>query len=166
MAAAPSDSRMDTFKHILYPLNSHLPLSPAPSGAHHPDHLARVQAVLPNPEVHETIERAFKLLQRHRRRARTDELRIKFKAMEVACDDLNEITMPKKGKETYDRAIYVAAAKRPDPWAKPKPVGKRISPEEVWKEARIEGLMPREIWVPTETRGKGWNYEWKRPSSA
>lgn len=116
--------------------------------------------------MYETVERAYKLFQRHKRAKRHGELKEKFKAMEEACDELDRITLGKeKGGEGYDRSIYIQAVKRPDPYAKPKPVGKRISSEEVWKEARIEGLMPREIWVPTETRGKGWNYDWKRPGS-
>jgi large subunit ribosomal protein L40 len=97
--------------------------------------------------------------------------------MESACDELAAITMPVKAKaeageegksqgERYDREIYVKAVKRPDPYLAPKPYGRRISPEQRWKEARIEGLVPRETWVPTETRGKGWNYDWQRPASS
>ena len=172
--AAPPDNKMQHFRQILYPADSHLPKSSAPSGAHHPDHLARLQVLIPNPEVHETVERAFKLLQRHKRTTRSFALRQQFKAMESACDELAGITTPlKSGQELkegesgrYDREIYVKAVKRPDPYLAPKPYGRRISPEQRWKEARIEGLVPRETWVPTETRGKGWNYDWQRPASS
>ena len=160
------DQRMDNLREILYPPNSHLPKSPAPSGSHHKDHLARIQKLVPNPEVYETIERAHKLFKRHEKRIKTDELRVKFLSMEKACDDLHEITIPKQGVEQYNRKIYITAARKPDPWIKPKPTGRRISPLEIWKEARIDGLMPREVWIPTETRGTGWNYDWKLPSGS
>lgn len=165
---------MDLFKHVLYPLDGYAPKSAAPTGAHHPDHLARLAAVVPNSEVHETIERAFKLFQRHKRAKRQAELRVKYKAMTEACDELDKITMPLTKARTkamgedvfepYDRAIFVEAVKRPDPYKRPKHTGRRISSLEIWKEARIEGLMPRETWVPTETRGKGWNYDWQMPA--
>lgn len=167
MATAPPDNKMDHFRQILYPEDRHLLRSASPSGAHHPDHLARLQILVPSPEFHETVERAFKLFQRHKRTARSHSLRMKFKAMEHACDELDKITRPVKAGESgerYDRGIYVEAAKRPDAYAAPKPLGRRISPEQRWKEARIEGLVPREAWVPVETRGKGWNYDWQRPS--
>jgi large subunit ribosomal protein L40 len=167
----PSDSRTDLFRSILYPPGGYAPRSSAPVGAHHPDHLARLSTVLPNSEVYETIERAYKLHRRHKREARHAALKVKYKAMVEACDVLSEITMPEKGPDgaalpKYDRKIYIEAIKRPDPHAKPKPTGRHIAPLEIWQEARIEGFMPRELWIPYETRGAGWNYGWKRPSAS
>jgi large subunit ribosomal protein L40 len=71
-----------------------------------------------------------------------------------ACNQLDQITADTPQRAIYDRAM-----------AKPSPVQiKGKGPEARWLEARIEGLVPREAWVPTETRGKGWNYDWKRPA--
>jgi large subunit ribosomal protein L40 len=85
--------------------------------------------------------------------------------MEEACDELEKMTRSateggegKAPRYLYDRAM-ARARQTPTEGAK----GKKATAESRWLEARIEGLVPREAWVPTETRGKGWKYDWTRP---
>ena len=156
-----TDSRTETIRRSLYPPNTFSPQSASPTGAHHAQSLSRVAAVLHSPEVYETSERAWKLYLRHRRDRKRRELTAKFGAMEDACDALDEVTREEGG---YERLVYTRAMARPDPYAEEKVTGRSSTPGSRWREARLDGLVPREAWVPTETRGKGWDYEWKRPS--
>lgn len=156
-----TDSRTDTIRRSLYPSDTFSPKSSSPTGAHHPQHLERVAAVIHSPEVYETIERAWKLYQRQRRESKAGELRSKYAAMEEACDELESLT---REGGVADRLVYDKAMAKADPYAGERITGRRATPESRWKESRLEGLVPREAWVPTETRGKGWDYEWTRPS--
>ena len=90
----------------------------------------------------------------------------KFAAMEDACDELDRLTQGSEGGEEgkYDRMVYDRAMARANPYALERMTGRRATPESRWREARLDGLVPREAWVPTETRGKGWDYGWRRPS--
>ncbi|WOO80632.1 uncharacterized protein LOC62_03G004157 [Vanrija pseudolonga] len=167
--AAPTDSRLDVLREVLYPGNSAAPGSASPVGARHGNHLARIEAVLPSHEAHETIERAYQLLRRRETEARKRALEAKFASLTAACDELDAVT--KAGgvnRQVYDSAMvrisqasaaYAAAAQG-------IAQGKRKTAESVFIENRVPGLIPREAWVPTETRGKAWNYEWERPSNA
>lgn len=157
-----SDNRTEIIRRSLYPTDSFSPKSAAPTGSHHPQHLERIQAIVHSPEVYETIERAWKLYQRQKREAKKRELSAKYAAMEEACDELESLTKEEGGK--YDRMVYDRAMAKTNPYAGERLVGRRATPESRWKEARLDGLVPREAWVPTETRGKGWDYAWKRPS--
>lgn len=163
---APSDQRLDVLREALYPGNSAAPTSASPVGARHGNYVARVQHVLPSHEAHETIERAYQLLRRRETEARKKALEAKFAALTAACDELDAVTQ-KEGvsRQVYDSAMgrishasaaYAAAAQG-------IAQGKRKTPESTFIENRVPGLIPREAWVPTETRGKGWNYEWTRP---
>ncbi|WVR06818.1 hypothetical protein IAU60_003854 [Kwoniella sp. DSM 27419] len=170
----PSDSRSDLLRQALYPSDSYAPTSSSPTGAYHHDHLARLQSVIPNEEAYETIERAWQLHQRTLRQQRQRALSVKYRSMVEACDELEAITSPsvypdgveaKEGKGgMYHRIVYEHATAdiRQAERKGEQPRGKKTV-EQRWKETRVEGLVPREMWVPTETRGKGWNYEWTRP---
>jgi large subunit ribosomal protein L40 len=81
--------------------------------------------------------------------------------MVEACDELERMT----SEGGYPRAVYERAMARPAQSAGGEDRGRKVSQESKFKEARMEGLVPREAWVPTETRGKAWNYGWKRPGS-
>lgn len=180
----PSDARLDLLRRTLYPSDAHSPSSPSPTGAYSPNHLEKLKTVLPSAEAHETIERAWQLYQRDRREQRARKLEAQFESMKAACDELERITstpppsepspsasedgssaIAKPGKPQYPRYLYDRAMSRLPlfPVETPKVRGAKAGPESRWQEARIEGLVPREAWVPTETRGKGWNYGWKRP---
>lgn len=159
----PSDSRTDTIRQVLYPPNSPYPSSSSPTGEYQPQHAERLQAVVGDAEAHETIERAWKLFQRQKREAHRRSLQAKLDAMTEACRELDEITGSGSKEGKYPRTIYDKAMARPTGRPAEDPRGKKGA-EARWLEARIDGLVPREAWVPTDTRGKGWNYKWKRPS--
>ncbi|WWD17046.1 hypothetical protein CI109_101483 [Kwoniella shandongensis] len=167
-----SDSRSDLLRQTLYPADSYAPTSSSPTGTYHPDHLARLQAVIPSSEAYETIERAWQLYQRTLRKQRQTSLEAKYDSMVKACDELEAITNPANGgaeSETgkggkYHRRVYewATADVRQAERRGEQPRGKKTV-EQRWKETRVEGLVPRESWVPVESRGKGWDYSWTRP---
>ncbi|KAL7422013.1 hypothetical protein Q5752_003786 [Cryptotrichosporon argae] len=153
--AAPSDSRLDVIRSVLYPADA--PARPSPSGVHRPDVLARLRVAVPSPEVAETIERAYALHSRGMREARAASLAAKHAAMVEACDELKRLAEDGAVKnDVYEKAMgrmnHASGGGRP-----------RKTPEDRFVDGRIEGLVPREAWVPVESRGKGWNYEWRRP---
>ncbi|KAL1411588.1 hypothetical protein Q8F55_002552 [Vanrija albida] len=164
----PTDSRLDVLREVLYPANTAAPGQASPVGARHPNHLARIQHVLPSHEAYETVERAYQLLRRRETEARQRALRAKFAALTDACDELEAVTTRGVNRQVYDSAMvrishassaYTAAAQG-------IAQGKRKTAESRFIENRVPGLVPREAWIPTETRGKGWNYEWTRPLNA
>lgn len=112
-----------------------------------------------NAEAHETIERAWRLFQREKRESQREALTAKYDAMVEACNELDAVT----AGGDIPRAVFDRAVARPSGFSE-EAKGKK-GPEARWLEARIDGMVPREAWVPTETRGKGWNYDWKRPAS-
>lgn len=161
----PSDSRTDTIRQTLYPPSSPNPASSSPTGTYRPQHAERVEAVISSAEAHETIERAWRLFQREKRKEKETILTAKFNAMVDACEELDRVTAAEEGGGgRYPRYIYDRAMAKPSFAAPEEARGKKGS-EGRWLEARLEGMVPREQWVPTETRGKGWNYGWKRPGN-
>ncbi|ORX35655.1 hypothetical protein BD324DRAFT_652203 [Kockovaella imperatae] len=183
-APAPSDLKIDAMRASLYPDNSFDRKSVSPVGAHYPNVEEKVRAVIGSPEMYETIDRAWKLHRRIEMAKRRDSLEAQFRAMEEACDELDIITGgpeipvsdasndPKNylkekqltGVAIYPRRLYNAAMVKPDSFAAPRLQGKKIPLEARWKEARLDGLIPREAWVPVDSKGKGWDYGWERPS--
>lgn len=173
-ATPPSDTRSDVIRTHLYPPNTFSPKSSSPTGAHLPDHIARLRAILPNPEVYDTIERAWRVHTRLEKEQRERVLREKWRALEEACDELDSITSPSPsssssthtdaGTSLYPRRIYTRAIARPNPHREELVRGRKATPESRFLEARIEGMVPREAWIGLETRGKGWNYGYKRPA--
>jgi len=167
----PADARVDRIRQVLYPVDAYAPKSTSPTGAHHPQNLERVHAILQHPEVHETIERAWKLHARLKKEAQERSLKARYEAMVEACEELNIITKPRKGEDgqvkesLYPRALYTKAMEKPDPDSLEKLRGRRATPLSRWQESRLDGFFPRDSWVPTETKGKPWNYSWRRPKA-
>lgn len=157
--ALPSDTRTDTIRQTLYPPNAHIPSSASPTGAYHPQYAERVEAVIVDSEAHETIERAWKLFQREKRESQSTILTAKFNAMKEACEELDKVT-----EGTERRYVFERAMARPS-YSPPEEIRGKKGSEARFLETRLEGMVPREAWVPVESRGKGWNYEWKRPGS-
>ena len=70
-----------------------------------------------------------------------------------------------------DPALYRAANEVEDPRARSEEEMELLKtmkgPEKKAAEARIRGLFPREMRVPTDTPPRdGWNYNWSPPSRA
>lgn len=187
--ATPTEGKMEVIRAALYPKEGVAPTSASPMGARHADHERRLRAVAPSAEAHETIERAWNLHRRAVRAARAEALGAKYEAMVEACAELDALTRgpPKSEAEresgdglglgeigegvlpraVYDRAM-VRMAHASAAYAAAKQgiaQGKKKTTESRWLEARPEGIVPREAWVPVDSRGKGWNYEWTRPAN-
>ncbi|EIW65916.1 hypothetical protein TREMEDRAFT_66002 [Tremella mesenterica DSM 1558] len=155
----PLDAKQDALRSLLYPPEASS--SSSPVGSYHPSLLPRLKHVIGDPEVHETIERAYKLHQRLQRETQTRSLQLKYRAMVEACEEL--LRMSEEGeveKNVYDRAMTKSGQSE-----KVEGEIKRGNPEVKWAAARLEGLFPREMGVPVESRGKSWDYGWRRPGS-
>ncbi|TCD70124.1 hypothetical protein EIP91_004853 [Steccherinum ochraceum] len=152
-----SDPRIEIIRRVLYPSN--LRNRASPTGGWRPDVGRRLQRAIPSVQAHETIERAWLLHQRHIRRSRQSELDKKFQSMRNAMEKLREL----------DPVLYRAANELEDPRARSEEETELLKtlkgPEKKAMEARIRGLFPRELRVPTETPSRdGWNYNWTPPS--
>lgn len=101
--------------------------------------------MIPSAEAHETILRAWQLHRRHKREAHSAELARKYNAMRQAVDVLEETD-----KGLWEKAVGGKKYQNVD--------------QSGATNARLEGLVPREMRVPTELpAGKMWDYEWKAP---
>jgi len=80
----------------------------------------------------------------------------KFNAMKEAMDELHRV----------DSRLWMEANKPEDPRARSdaeRELSKQLRTAEVKTlEARIRGLFPRELRIPTDTPSReGWNYDYK-----
>ncbi|CCM03773.1 uncharacterized protein FIBRA_05920 [Fibroporia radiculosa] len=130
------DPKHEIIRRALYPSN--IRNGPSPTGTWRPDVGRRLQRAIPSAQAHETIERAWLLHQRHR-------------AMEV----LREL----------DPKLYLEANKEEDPRVRTNEevaLSKSLrGPERKALEARVRGLFPRELRIPSDTPSRsGWNYDW------
>ncbi|KAJ3750950.1 hypothetical protein DFH05DRAFT_141594 [Lentinula detonsa] len=148
------DPKKETIRRALYPSN--IRNKPTPTGTWRPDVEKALQHAIPSVQAHDTIDRAWLLHKRHIRKRREAETERKFESMRKAMDELASI----------DSHLYMEANKPENPRAR--------SPEEVdllktlkasearASDARIRGLFPRELRVPTDTPSRtGWKYDWK-----
>jgi large subunit ribosomal protein L40 len=130
-------------------------------------------------EVHETINRAWLLHQKQKEKRRQKALQAKYESMRAACEALRQLAVGPhaipSGPRLYDAAMVKpnpnkAAMSEPTPLSSidpAAPIPKRSLAENKYFAARIGGLFPRELPVPTETwkNGERWDYEWKHPDS-
>jgi large subunit ribosomal protein L40 len=149
-----SDPKKDILRRVLYPAN--MRNRPTPVGTWRPDVARAFQRAIPSAQAHDTIERAWLLHKRHQRKQRDAELARKFARMEEAMDELYQL----------DQRLYMEANRPEDPRARSQAevaLAKTLKVSEVRTlEARIRGLFPRELKVPTDTPSRaGWNYEYK-----
>ncbi|GAA6007495.1 hypothetical protein JCM10207_006364 [Rhodosporidiobolus poonsookiae] len=128
------DARIEAIKTTLYETD--------PSDA---DRLAALAKVVPSTEVHETITRAWALHLRHRRESHAAELGRKYAHMRRAIDLLEETDQGLWKQATEGRKFQNVDQSRTT-------------------NARLEGLVPREMRVPTEQPGAQlWDSAWKAP---
>ena len=107
--------------------------------------LAALAKVVPSEEVHETITRAWALHLRHTREAHESDLAKKYQSMRAALDHL----------ESTDTELFELAVG-----------GKKFQNVDQNKatNARLDGLMPREMRVPMERPGTNmWDNDWTAP---
>ncbi|PFH52316.1 hypothetical protein AMATHDRAFT_140334 [Amanita thiersii Skay4041] len=151
---AVGDPKKEIIRKALFPSN--IRNSATPTGTWRQDVGRAIQYAIPSVQAHETIERAWLLHRRHVRKQREEELTRKFECMRGAMEEL----------ERVDKWLYTEANKDEDPKARSAAevaLTKTLRTSEVrTMEARIRGLFPRELRIPTDTPPRtGWNYEWK-----
>lgn len=152
--ANQGDPRTRIIQRMLYPRNG--PRSESPIGVYRMDAKLALRRAVPNPEVHETIERAWLLHQRHKRNARSAELQRKWDSMHRAMEELR----------LFDYRRYLEINNVEDPRVRSDEdtaLLKTIRGQERNViEGRIRGLFPRELRAPTNTPShRSWNYEWR-----
>lgn len=152
-----ADPKLENMRAALYP-PSRLDRSTAPTGLHRPDAPAALERVVTSQEAHETIQRAWVVFSKEKRDAREAEIKRKFDCMKRAMDDL----------EKTDGRLYRIATSKPDPRAVDEETQETLKlyrgAEKRAMEARVEGLFPRDLRIPTDTPSRdGWNYDWKPP---
>jgi hypothetical protein len=116
--------------------------------------VAALKAAVPNLEVHDTIDRAWKLHQRKAREAHSANLKARYDSLQHAMLELQQAS-PR---------LFDAAAAPADnvPSGTKAEEGKVAS-----RQGRIPGLFPRQLRVPTETVGKGaFDEAWERETSS
>lgn len=148
-----SDPGKEIIRRALYPSN--LRNRATPTGGWRHDASRALQFAMPSKEAHETIERAYLLHRRQVRKAREAEVTRKFNCMRDAMEELAEI----------DGHLYLEANKKEDLRERTpaeQTIGKTMKlTEQKALDARIRGLFPRELRVPTDTPSRnGWNYNW------
>jgi large subunit ribosomal protein L40 len=153
-AGGGGDPKLELLRRSLYPSN--IKNRSSPTGTWRPDVAKALQRAIPSVQAHHTIERAWLLHQRHLRKKRDAELARKFECMKNAMKVLAEV----------DPHLYVEANKREDPRGRSDEELELLKSikgsEKRALEARIRGLFPRELRIPTDTPPRdGWNYEWK-----
>ncbi|KAH7886182.1 hypothetical protein F5I97DRAFT_1223570 [Phlebopus sp. FC_14] len=152
--ASDANAKREVLRRMLYPRN--IRSGPSPTGTWRPDVARALQRAIPSPQAHETIERAWKLYQRHLRKKRDAELQRKFECMRRAMAELEDI----------DPMLFKEANKREDPRARSATEVEALRDigtlERKAIESRVRGLFPRELKVPTDTPSKeGWTYDWQ-----
>ena len=146
-----TDNKSEQLLQMLYP--QQVPQPPtnrtSPSIGHREDVQKSVDAVFPGEEVHETITRAFNVLQRSEQDARLKDLENSDSRLREALSRLED--------NHFD--LWEKAVARPPKISAAK-VGKKRA-----QTMRIPGLFPRDLRAPTETpRNVVWNHNWKAPS--
>lgn len=149
---ANADPIKETIRRALYPPN--IRSKPTPTGTWRPDVGRALQIAIPSVQAHETIERAWKLHQRHLRKRREAELQRKYEHMRRAMDELEKI----------DPHLFQQANKFVDPRVRTPEEMEALrnakGRDKMALEARPPGLFPRELRVPSDTPPReGWNYE-------
>lgn len=151
---AHGDSQNELIRRALYPSN--IRNKETPTGTWRPDVAKALQIAIPSKQVHNTIERAWLLHERHLRWRRNAEAERKFACMRRAMEELEKI----------DPVLFKEANRVEDPRtrsaAEVELLKSSKGAEKKKLDSRLAGLFPREIRLPTDTPSRsGWNYDWK-----
>lgn len=111
--------------------------------------LRALKKAVPSVEAHDTISRAWSLRQRNVRQERQEALKAKYEGIREAMDALERVS-PKLFASAKERSPSLAGLAN-------TPEGKDAS-----RRGRIQGLFPRQMRVPTDTLGDGFDESWKR----
>ena len=158
-ALSAAQLKEEGIKHLLYPRLVGKPrLNPV--GVHRREVNRALRRVVRSAEAHETIHRAWQLHKRQVRETRAQDMTVKFERMKEAMEKLKEV----------DRKLYDIANARVDPRGLLPDDAEELKqlkgPARKFYLGRVQGLFPREMWIPKDTPSKdGWKYEWTQPPS-
>ncbi|KAK4055500.1 hypothetical protein OIV83_000046 [Microbotryomycetes sp. JL201] len=131
-----NDSLTETMRKVMYE-----------SGPTDEERLAALAKVVPSKEVHETITRAWSVIQTRKRQQHEQEMRRKYDSMRKAIDLLEKVD-----KTLFDKAVGGKQFDNLDQTGRDN--------------SRLRGLVPKELRPPMELPGtKMWDHDWKAPSA-
>ena len=151
-----TDPKKEQLKTLLYPPNRLRPKDSSPTGSYRPTARLALRRIITSRTVHETIERAWLLHARHLRKAREAEAERKVGAMKKAMGEL-ERGWPHLAREANRKEV-------PERWGEEEMrlAGRLKGFARRALDARLPGLFPREMRVPTDTPPTGgWDHDWK-----
>ncbi|KAA1134847.1 hypothetical protein PGTUg99_003987 [Puccinia graminis f. sp. tritici] len=118
--------------------------------------LARLQKLVPEFEIHETIDRAWKLNERHQREAQEKALERQYQSMNNALEELR----------LADLKLYLRVIK--DENGSIHRLQNIVqSPNLLNSSGKLAGLFPRQLKLPVESLPnpeKVWDHDWKNPT--
>ncbi|KAM0789002.1 hypothetical protein ACM66B_003070 [Microbotryomycetes sp. NB124-2] len=132
-----SDGLTETMRKLMYE-----------SGPTDEERLTALSKVIPSQEVHETISRAWSVIQTRKRQQHEQELERKYSSMRRAIDLLEQVD-----KDLFEKATGGKQFENVDQTGADN--------------SRLRGLVPRELRPPMQLPGtKMWDHDWKAPSSS
>lgn len=118
--------------------------------------LKKLASVVPSPEIHETIHRAWQLRLRQNREKVASRLESQYASIDKALEELR----------IADVSLYLRTLKDSDGnMARLENVGSRATGG-LNATGKLPGLFPRQMRIPSETSpadGKVWDHDWKNP---
>ncbi|EGG06626.1 uncharacterized protein MELLADRAFT_106573 [Melampsora larici-populina 98AG31] len=119
--------------------------------------LERLSTIIPSPEIHETIHRAWQIRLRERREKVNQRLERQYRSIDQALEELR----------LADLSLYLKTLKDSDGnIARLENVGSRVKDLGVNATGKLPGLFPRQMRIPSESspsHGKVWDHDWKNP---
>ncbi|KAI8453321.1 hypothetical protein BY996DRAFT_6431558 [Phakopsora pachyrhizi] len=120
-----------------------------------------LRELIPDPEIHQTIHRAFQLLKRQRREELEIRLENQYQSIDRALEDLRI-----KHLELYLRTIRNQKGSPFRIQNVDQEMSKTDDGIDRNRLGKLVGLFPRQIRIPTELTpqaGKVWDKDWKNP---
>jgi len=154
---SPTDGKSDryeAFRQMLYGLEP---------GMDDSARLARLEKAVPSYEMHETIDRAWKLKERHRREEQEDALERQYRSMNKALEELrtSHIHLYLKVIKDNNGSIH-----RLQNIIQPSASINGASNININSTGKLHGLFPRQLKLPVESLpapDKVWDHEWINP---
>ncbi|KAH9812221.1 hypothetical protein DFH28DRAFT_1062217 [Melampsora americana] len=120
------------------------------------ERLKRLTSIVPTPEIHETIHRAWQIRLRERRERLSKRLSSQYESIDKSLEELriSNLTLYLKTIKDSDGGIL-----------KLENTGSRTK-EGLNGTGKLIGLFPRQMRIPTESSpldGKVWDHDWKNP---
>ncbi|KNZ57736.1 uncharacterized protein VP01_2087g10 [Puccinia sorghi] len=151
--AEGKSDRYEAFREMLYGLES---------GMDESARLARLEKAVPSYEMHETIDRAWKLNERHRREEQEQALERQYLSMNKALEELrlSDIHLYLKVIKDNNGSIH-----RLQNILQPSSIN-GVSKININSTGKLHGLFPRQLKLPVESLpnpDKVWDHDWINP---